>query len=126
MSPTGGHTENILLIVLIQLTVIIAASRMFGGLFRRIGQPLVCGEIAAGLILGPSFFGRMFPHLFQTVFNPSVEQIFAIMSQIGLILLMFLIGLEFDFGHLRNNRGAALSVSMAGIILPFGLGLLLG
>jgi Kef-type K+ transport system membrane component KefB len=126
MSPTGGHTENILLIVLIQLTVIIAASRMFGGLFRRIGQPLVCGEIAAGLILGPSFFGRMFPHLFQTVFNPSVGQIFAIMSQIGLILLMFLIGLEFDFGHLRNNRGAALSVSMAGIILPFGLGLLLG
>jgi Kef-type K+ transport system membrane component KefB len=126
MSPTGGHTENILLIVIIQLIVIVAASRIFGGLFRRIGQPLVCGEIAAGLILGPSLFGRVFPHFFQTVFNPSVGQIFAIMSQIGLILLMFLIGLEFDFGHLSHNRGAALSVSMAGIVLPFGLGLLLG
>jgi Kef-type K+ transport system membrane component KefB len=126
MSPTGGHTENILLIVIIQLIVIVAVSRIFGGLFRRIGQPLVCGEIAAGLILGPSFFGRMFPHLFETVFNPSVGQIFAIMSQIGLIFLMFLIGLEFDFGHLSNNGRAALSVSMAGILLPFGLGLLLG
>jgi Kef-type K+ transport system membrane component KefB len=126
MSPTGGHTENILLIVLVQLIVIIAASRIFGSLFRRMGQPLVCGEIAAGLILGPSFFGGMFPHLFRTVFDPTVGQIFAIMSQVGLILLMFLIGLEFDFGHLSSNRGTAMSISMAGILLPFSLGFLLG
>jgi Kef-type K+ transport system membrane component KefB len=126
MSPTGGQTENILLIVIIQLILIIVASRVFGGLFRRMGQPLVCGEIAAGLILGPSFFGGMFPHLFRLVFNPSVGQTFAVMSQIGLILLMFLIGLEFDFGHLKNNRGTALSISMAGIILPFSLGFVLG
>ena len=126
MSPTGGQTENILLIVIIQLIVIIAASRIFGSLFSRMGQPLVCGEIAAGLILGPSFFGGMFPRLFHAVFNPSVGQIFAIMSQIGLILLMFLIGLEFDFGHLSNNQSTAMSISIAGIILPFGLGFLLG
>jgi len=126
MSPTGGHIENVLLIVIIQLIVIIAASRFFGGLFRRIGQPLVCGEIAAGLILGPSFFGGMFPSLFHTVFNPSVGQVFTIMSQIGLILLMFLIGLDFDFGHLTENRGTALSISVVGIVLPFSLGLLLG
>ena len=126
MSPTGGHLENVLLIVILQLIVIIAAARIFGGLFRRIGQPLVCGEIAAGLILGPSFFGGMFPGLFHTIFNPSVGHIFAIMSQIGLIFLMFLIGLEFDFGHLKENRGTALSVSIVGIVLPFSLGLLLG
>lgn len=76
--------------------------------------------------LGPSFFGGMFPTLFHTIFNPSVGQIFAVMSQIGLILLMFLIGLEFDFGHLRQNRGTALSVSAVGILLPFSLGMLLG
>jgi len=126
MSPTGAQTENILLIVIVQLIIIVAASRFFGGLFRRMGQPLVCGEIAAGLILGPSFFGGMFPHLFHRVFDPSVGQIFSMMSQIGLILLMFLIGLEFDFGHLSNNRGTALSISLAGIILPFSLGFLLG
>jgi Kef-type K+ transport system membrane component KefB len=126
MSPTSGHIENVLLIVILQLIVIVSASRLFGGLFRRIGQPLVCGEIAAGLILGPSFFGGMFPTLFHQVFNPSVGQIFAVMSQIGLILLMFLIGLEFDFGHLRENRGTALSISVVGILLPISLGLLLG
>lgn len=127
MSPTaGGHTENVLLIVLTQLIVIVAAARLFGSLFRRMGQPLVCGEIAAGLILGPSVFGGVFPHLFHKVFDPSVGQIFAIMSQIGLILLMFLIGLEFDFGHLSSNGRTAMSISMAGIVLPFSLGFFLG
>ena len=126
MSPTGPQTEYVLLIVIIQLVVIISASRIFGRLFRRMGQPLVCGEIAAGLILGPSFFGKVFPHLFHRVFDLSVGQIFAIMSQVGLILLMFLIGLEFDFGHLRGNGRTAMSISLAGIILPFGLGFLLG
>lgn len=126
MSPTSGHTENILLTVVIQLIVIIAASRLFGLLFRKLGQPLVCGEIAAGLILGPSVFGGMFPELFHRVFDPSVGQIFAIMSQIGLVLLMFLIGLEFDFGHLTENRRTTMSVSLAGILLPFTLGFVLG
>jgi Kef-type K+ transport system membrane component KefB len=126
MSPTGSQTERLLLIVIVQLIVIVASARFFGGLFRRMGQPLVCGEIAAGLILGPSFFGGMFPHLFHKIFDPSVGQIFAIMSQIGLILLMFLIGLEFDFGHLSNNGHTAMSISMAGILLPFSLGFFLG
>src|SRR5499433_2212637 len=126
MSPTNAHSENILLIVVLQLIMIVASSRLFGALFRRLGQPLVCGEIAAGLVLGPSFFGKIFPALFQRVFDPSVSQIFSILSQIGLILLMFLIGLEFDFDHLRNNRGTALAISSAGILLPFTLGFLVG
>src|SRR5215468_10782264 len=126
MSTTSSHSENILLIVVLQLIVIVASSRVFGGLFRRIGQPLVCGEIAAGLVLGPSLFGRMFPGLFHGVFDPSVSQIFSILSQIGLILLMFLIGLEFDFDHLRKNGSTALAISSAGILLPFTLGFLLG
>ncbi len=126
MSPASAHNENLLLIVIIQLIVIVTAARVFALLLRRFGQPLVCGEIAAGLILGPSVFGGMFSSVFQRVFNPSVGQIFAMLSQIGLILLMFLIGLEFDFGHLMENRRTALSVSLVGILLPFGLGLLLG
>ena len=126
MSPLSAHVENTLLTVIVQLIVIIAASRLSGALFRRLGQPQVCGEIAAGLILGPSLFGGLFPGLFAQVFNPSVGQIFSIMSQLGLVLLMFLIGLEFDFGHLSDNRATALSVSIAGIVLPFGLGFVLG
>jgi len=126
VSPTSSHTENVLLLVIVQLIVIVSAARIFGLLFRKLGQPMVGGEIAAGLILGPSVFGGMFPNLFHRVFDPSVGPIFAVMSQIGLILLMFLIGLEFDFGHLSGNRRTAISVSLVGILLPFGLGVLLG
>ena len=122
-TPVTEQVENALLIVLIQLVVIVAAARVFGAIFRRLGQPQVCGEIAAGLILGPSLFGRFFPNLFQHVFQPSVGLVFSVMSQIGLILLMFLIGSEFDFGHLRTQGHVAFSISLAGIILPFGLGL---
>ena len=121
-----AHIENVLLIVLLQLIVIIGAARIFGWIFRRIGQPQVCGEIAAGLILGPSFFGRFFPDFSKAVFDPSVGPIFSIVSQIGLVFLMFLIGMEFEFGHLKQNRKAALSVSFAGILLPFSLGVWLG
>ena len=126
VSPTTSHIENTLLLVIIQLIVIVACSRAFSAVFRRMGQPLVCGEIAAGLILGPSVLGGIFPQFFDRVFDPSVAPIFSIMSQIGLIFLMFMIGLEFDFGHLNDNRRTALSVSSVGILLPFGLGILLG
>jgi len=126
MTAVSGNIENILLKVIIQLIVIIAAARISGVAFRRLGQPVVCGEIAAGLILGPSLLGRFFPEIFRTVFDPSVGQIFSIFSQVGLVLLMFLIGLEFDFGHLSENRRTALSVSLVGIVLPFGLGFALG
>ncbi|MBI2688598.1 MAG: cation:proton antiporter [Acidobacteria bacterium] len=125
-SPVNGHVENILLIVLLQLSVIIGAARLFGMLFRKLGQPQVCGEIAAGLILGPSFFGRFFPEISARVFDPSVGPIFSIISQIGLVLMMFLIGLEFEFGHLKENRRAALSLSIAGMLVPFLLGIWLG
>lgn len=125
-SPVNASIEHTLLIVLVQLVVIIAAARLSGLLFRRLGQPSVCGEIAAGLILGPSLLGRFFPDLAHQIFDPSVGPIFAIMSQLGLVLLMFLIGLEFDFGHLNDNRQAALAISISGIALPFSLGLALG
>jgi len=126
MNSTAVYNENVPLIVITQLIVIIGASRACGALFRRLGQPLVCGEIAAGLILGPSVLGGIFPGTFHQIFDPSVAPIFSIMSQLGLILLMFLVGLEFDFGHLSENRRTALSVSLIGVLLPFGLGLLLG
>jgi Kef-type K+ transport system membrane component KefB len=122
----NAGVEGALLLVIIQLVVIIAAARVSGNLFRRIGQPAVCGEIAAGLILGPSLFGRFFPGLFHTVFNPAIGPVFNILSQLGLILTMFLIGLEFDFDHLPDNRSTAVSVSIAGIVVPFSLGFVLG
>jgi Kef-type K+ transport system membrane component KefB len=117
--------EEILFKVILQLTLIIVTARIFAALFKRAGQPGVCGEIAAGLILGPSLFGKFFPHLFQRVFDPSVGNILTVISQIGLVLLLFLIGMEFEFSHLRSHGRKAVGISLAGIILPFGCGLLL-
>ncbi len=115
-----------MLIVTIQLVVIIASARLFGALARRLGQPSVCGEIAAGLILGPSMLGKLSPEISARIFDPSVGQILAVVSQLGLVLLMFLIGMEFDFGHLKENRGTALWISVVGIVAPFVLGFGLG
>lgn len=111
--------------VMLQLTIIIVTARVGSALCRRAGQPGVCGEMAAGLILGPSLFGKFFPHTFAGVFDSSVAHTVTILSQIGLVLLLFLIGMEFDFGHLRRYGRKAVGISLAGIVAPFGSGLLL-
>src|SRR4051794_16850853 len=67
--------EDVLLPVLLQLALIVLAARLGGVLFRRLGQPTVVGEIVAGLVLGPSVFGRLFPDVFQAVFHPSVPDL---------------------------------------------------
>lgn len=130
--------EALLLPVLVQLCVIVVAARMFGVLARRLGQPAVVGEILAGLLLGPSVFGAMFPDVFAAVFRPHLHgvpddlaaaafpKIFQVLAQLGLIFLLFLIGLEFDFGHLRTKGTAAIAVCVVGTALPFALGVGLG
>lgn len=121
----AGHAkiEGLLPTVLVQLVIIILAARVFATLSRGLKQPFVVGEIAAGLLLGPSCFGRFFPETATAVFNPAVSEIFGILSQLGLILLLFVVGLEFDFSHLRWHGRAALAISLAGIALPYTLGL---
>jgi Kef-type K+ transport system membrane component KefB len=111
----------------VQLAVIIAAARGGAWLLGKLGQPQVVGEIAAGLLLGPSFLGRISPEISQFIFptNPDVSLVFRVMSEIGLVFLMFLIGLEFDFTHLRDIGKTAARVAVAGIVLPFALGIVL-
>ena len=123
VSPVGHEVENVLLSVILQLILIVGAARVCGLLFRRFGQPQVCGEIAAGLILGPSVLGRIFPDITGSLFQGVVGPVFSVLSQLGLILLMFLIGLEFEFSHLRRHRTTAFAISAVGIVLPFTLGL---
>jgi Kef-type K+ transport system membrane component KefB len=126
--------EHLILPVLVQLVVIIAAARVFGSLARRLGQPAVVGEIVAGLVLGPSLFGWLCPESFAAVFRPAlpgVEQpladavlpkIFTAIAQFGLIFLLFLVGLEFEFDHVRAHGRSAVLISLAGIAVPFALG----
>ena len=122
------ETERLVSFTLIQLLAILAAARLAAKVARLLGQPRVVGEIVGGLILGPSLFGRLFPDQFNFVFKSISPVPMIILSQIGLALLMFQIGLEFDFSHLRDKqtRTAVFGVSAAGIILPFTLGWFIG
>jgi Kef-type K+ transport system membrane component KefB len=129
MQGTPVHSlENILYFTLLQLIIIVAAARVFGAAARRIGQPRAVGEIVAGLALGPSLFATVAPEAFRYVFNSTDPMTISVISQVGLILLMLQVGMEFDFGHLktRANRAAMVLVSAAGIALPFSLGMAIG
>jgi Kef-type K+ transport system membrane component KefB len=122
------ETEKLVCFTLIELLAILVAARLAGKAARLLGQPRVVGEIVGGLIMGPSLFGRLFPQSFDFVFHSISPLPLVILSQIGLAFLMFQIGLEFDFTHLKEkqNRNAMVSVSTAGVILPFTLGWFIG
>ncbi|QTD43695.1 cation:proton antiporter [Ottowia testudinis] len=125
----GVHkAEAVLFFTLLQLTVVVLAGRIGSTLAARFGQSTAVGEIIVGILLGPSLFGLLAPGAFNYVFHSAPGEPMQVLSQIGLILLMFQIGLEFDFGHLteRRNRRAVMWVSAAGLLLPFVLGGALG
>lgn len=130
MSATAAvhAAENLLFFTLMQLVIILLAARLGGSLALRLGQARVVGEIVVGLLLGPSLFGALAPDTFHYVFHSVPSAPVTIMSQIGLILLMFQIGLDFDFSHLREkqNRKAVVLVAALGLVAPFLLGLLIG
>src|SRR5215813_11406429 len=104
--------EAILFKVILQLAFIIATARIFAALFKKLGQPGVCGEMAAGLILGPSLFGTIFPETFHRIFDPSVSLVFMMFAQVGLVLLLFLLGMDFEFNYLRTHGHGKGSAAM--------------
>jgi len=121
--------EEALRPLLVQLVVIVLAARAGAAVARWLRQPSVVGEIVAGLLLGPSAFGAWFPDLFAAVFRGgdasaggSLEVSLTSFSQVGLVLLLFLIGIEFDFSHVRRQGRLAAGISLAGIAAPFALG----
>ncbi|GBU14640.1 hypothetical protein AwPolaro_00180 [Polaromonas sp.] len=118
------QTETLLFFTLLQLTVIVLAARIGGEIAVRIGQSAAVGEIIVGILLGPSLFGLIAPESFQYLFHSGAPEPMQILSQIGLVLLMFQIGLEFDFSHLseRRNRKAMLWIAVASMLAPFALG----
>jgi Kef-type K+ transport system membrane component KefB len=116
--------EHVLFFTLLQIAIIILSARLAGNLARRIGQPRSVGEIVAGILLGPSLLGIVAPETFRLIFRSTDGLPINILSQVGLIMLMFQIGLEFDFSHLRarENRYAVSLISVVSILAPFGLG----
>lgn len=120
---TMGHNlTHPLAILLLQIITIIVAARFFGFLCKKIGQPAVIGEIAAGIILGPSLVGMYFPAFSAFLFPAASLANLQFLSQIGLILFMFVIGMELDLKVLKNQANEAVVISHASIIIPFSLG----
>ncbi|WP_082949919.1 cation:proton antiporter [Mycobacterium sp. ACS4331] len=109
----------------LQLAVILAACRAAGLAARWLGQPQVVGEMVAGVVLGPSLLGRVSPDLQNALFPPgTANTMLYTAAQIGLVLYMFIIGLNFDVNHVRHRAGTAAAVSAAGTAVPLALGAL--
>ncbi|MGZ3429037.1 MAG: cation:proton antiporter, partial [Polyangia bacterium] len=123
MSAVGAGAEAIVLRLLYQLIVILVATRVVVAIVRRLGQTDVSGEILAGLLLGPSCLGALAPDFMARLFHPSTATIFVGLSQMGLVLLMFQIGLEFEFrATLAASKRSIVIISLAGLVAPFALG----
>ena len=112
-----------LAILLAQIVMIILTARVFGWFFQKIGQPTVIGEIIAGIVLGPSLVGMYFPEFSAALFPEESLGNLKFLSQIGLILFMFVIGMELDVKVLKNKASEAIVISHASIIFPFAMGI---
>jgi Kef-type K+ transport system membrane component KefB len=120
-----AHLEQPLSHLFLQLLAIIAVSRLVSRLFVRMGQPAVVGEMAAGILLGPSLFGLLAPEAFAFVFPKDSMEVLRILSQIGVCLFMFTVGMEVNVRHVRGKAQTAVAVSHASIVIPYLLGVLL-
>jgi len=120
--PLRGETTSVFLHVLFALVVIVTAARVLGAIFRLLHQPQVMGEVIAGLLLGPSFLGWLAPQISLQLLPQAIAPFLAVIAQIGIILFMFLVGLELDTDLLRQRTQASIAISHASILAPFLLG----
>jgi Kef-type K+ transport system membrane component KefB len=124
MNPVA--IEGHLTLVLIQWMIIIAAAWTFGRLGKFFGQPLAVGEIAAGILLGPSALGLVWPSDWPVLFPKETQQSLQLLGKLGLIFLLFQVGMEFDYSHLRSRSRTVTMVSLLGVVAPFLCGLAIG
>jgi Kef-type K+ transport system membrane component KefB len=108
--------------VLLALLAVVLTSRLVSRAFTYVGQPPVMGEVVAGILLGPSLLGRVAPQASAFLLPPAVAPYLGVLAQLGVILYMFLVGLELNAGLLRAHARAAVAVAHAGIVVPFLLG----
>ncbi|MFY9344515.1 MAG: cation:proton antiporter [Planctomycetota bacterium] len=119
------EVANPLAHVLLAVAIVIVAARAIGALFRRFGQPPVIGEMLAGILLGPSLLGSVFPAASAFLLPPAVAPQLGILAQIGVVLFLFLVGLELDTEVVRQRSRTAIAVAWASMTVPFVLGSLM-
>ena len=124
-SVAGQVDVSALLHVLLALALVISTARLLGTLFRAAHQPPVIGEILAGILLGPSLLGRFAPAVSHYLLPMTVAPFLNVISQVGVILYMFLVGLELDPGLMRQRGQSTVAISHASILTPFLMGSLI-
>jgi Kef-type K+ transport system membrane component KefB/nucleotide-binding universal stress UspA family protein len=124
MTPVPAIPGHYLFLLLLQVSLLLAVSRLFGELAKRFDQPPVVGELAAGIVLGPSLLGWLWPTAFRALFPPVAEQmhLLELLGWLGMVLLLLLTGFETDVRRLRHLGRAALAASLFGMIVPFAFG----
>jgi Kef-type K+ transport system membrane component KefB len=120
-APPGGKPDA-LVHVLLALAAVVIVGQVLGRLFRYVGQPPVIGEVVGGILLGPSLLGRVAPEVYGFLLPASVAPYLGVIAQLGVILYMFLVGLELNPGLLRERARTAVAISHASILAPFLLG----
>ena len=124
-AQASGPGADTLFHLLLALVVIIATARVIGVAFMWIGQPPVIGEVIGGIMLGPSLLGRVAPDVYAGLLPPALAPILGVYAQLGVILYMFLVGLELDLSTIRKHGHATVAISHASIVVPFLSGTLL-
>ncbi|MGD2059553.1 MAG: cation:proton antiporter, partial [Acidimicrobiia bacterium] len=121
-SSAAPLSEHEVLVFLIQLALLVGVARIFGWLMKSVGQPAVVGELLAGVVLGPTLFGRVAPDAFDWVFGEAtVTSVIFGISWLGVIMLLVVIGFETDLGIIARFRNAAISVSAGALLVPLGV-----
>ncbi len=118
----AGGVPDALWHLLVALTAVVVVGQLLARLFRRIGQPPVIGEVIAGILLGPSLLGRVAPDVYLFILPPTVAPFLGVVSQLGVILYMFLVGLELNPDVIRRQARSTVVTAHLGIALPFVLG----
>jgi Kef-type K+ transport system membrane component KefB len=121
-AAAGGDASHVLWHLLIAMAVVVLAGRLLGHLFAFISQPPVIGEVIGGIVLGPSLLGAISPETYAYILPPTVAPFLGMVAQLGVILYMFLVGLELNPDSLRGQLHATVATSHASIVVPFTLG----
>ncbi|KAI3620837.1 hydrogen antiporter [Moniliophthora roreri] len=124
-NPAHYNAQNPIRLWVIQLVIIIGFTQLLALILGRIRQPRVIAEVIAGIILGPSVMGRI-PRFQNSIFPQDSMPLLNVTANIGLILFLFIIGMEIDTRVIKNNVRASASISLAGLVVPLGLGAALG
>ena len=127
LAASGGG-EHAAMFFFVQIALLIFVGRALGELLQRIGQPAVIGQLLGGIILGPSVFGALWPTVQQMIFPAasSARPMLTAVSELGVLMLLLLTGMETDLALVKRVRRTAAIVSTAGIVIPFACGYLLG